>query len=78
MGLQGNPLCDFEELEIELVFPAYQYISPLALCGGFSSSGALYLRYVCVSDGIRLHHRAGRIKGSQREEASPTVRGPVI
>lgn len=44
-------LCDFEELEIELVSPAYQHISPLALCGGFSSSGALYLRYSCLSDG---------------------------
>lgn len=52
MGLQGNPLSNFEGLEIELVFPAYQYISPLALCGGLSSSGALYLRYVCLSDGI--------------------------
>lgn len=50
----------------------------IALCGGFSSSGAPYLRYVYLSDGLWLHHRAGCIKGSQREEASPTVRGPVI
>lgn len=44
---------NFEDLEIELGCPAYQHIPPLARYGGFCSSGALYLRYVCRSDGIR-------------------------
>lgn len=49
MGLQGKPLSSFEELEIELVFPAYLCISPLARCCCFGRSGALYRHYVlCV------------------------------
>lgn len=65
----------FKSLKKSWLFPACQLISPLAVCGGFSSSGALYLHSVCLSDGIWLHHRAGHIKRSQRDVAGPAVRG---
>lgn len=73
-ALQENSSLWLPKLEIELVFPAFQHISPLASA---AQVHCIYLLSACLT-GSDLNHSAGPIKGRQIHEARPTVRGPVV